>query len=155
MNIMLLDDDRDCLLGLSEVIGPTGVSYDVFDDPEKAVESYKEKRYDLVISDMKMPKMNGIQVLKAIRACNEKARIILVSGYSELEMVMEALNQHAYAFFSKPVNVGQLLDAVEAVAAEIQLEQVRLQKQQDMEQEYRRLQEQMGQVNERMGTVAR
>lgn len=139
MNIMLLDDDRDCLQGLGEVIGPTGFEYEAFDDPEKAVEVYKQKPYDLVISDMKMPKMNGIQVLKAIRSYNEKARVILVSGYSELEMVMEALNHRAYAFFSKPVNVGQLLDAVEAAASEIEEEALRHQEQRKMEEEYRRM----------------
>ncbi len=154
MNIMLVDDDRDCLQGLTEVLAPTGFACVAFDDPEKAVQAYRQKPYDLVISDMKMPKMNGIQVLKAVRACNDKARVIIVSGYSEMEMLMEALNQRAYAFFTKPVNVGKLLDTIENVALEIEQEAARAAEQRYLEEDYQRLKQELLLVTERMGTAA-
>lgn len=120
MNIMLIDDDKDCILSLAGAVEPTGHSCEMFTKPERAVELYDGKRYDVVITDMRMPGMNGIEVLKAIRGHNHKARVIIITGYSDVEAVISAMNFGAYAFLGKPVNIGELIETIEKIGAEVE-----------------------------------
>jgi DNA-binding NtrC family response regulator len=153
MRILLIDDDVDCLQGLAEALAPGGYHVDVFHDAKRAVEQYRQKQYDLVITDMKMPQMTGIQVLKAIRAHCREARVIIISGFSEVETVVEALNCHAYAFLSKPVQVGELLEVIEDISLQVLKERKFLADRENLESEYRRLKEEVNRLCERMSTV--
>lgn len=119
MNILLLDDDIDCLISLAAVLKDAGRRCDEFTVPEKAVEAYRQKQHDVVITDMKMPGMNGIQVLKKIRLLNPAARVIIVTGFGDVETAFAALNNGAYAFFGKPVDINDLMDTLEKIEGEI------------------------------------
>ncbi len=119
MNILLLDDEIDCLVSLAAVLKDAGSQCDEFTVPEKAVEAYRQKQYDVVITDMKMPGMNGIQVLKKIRSLNPAARVIIVTGFGDVETAIAAFNNGAYAFFGKPVDIDELMDTLEKIEGEI------------------------------------
>lgn len=119
MNILLLDDDSACLDGLVTALEPAGHRCDSFTIPEKAVEAYQENQYDVVITDMKMPGMNGIQVLKKIRSLNAAAKVIIVTGYGDAETAIAAVNNKAYAFFGKPIDLSELMETLEKIEREI------------------------------------
>ena len=123
MNMMLIDDDQDCILGLAGVLEPTGHSCEMFTVPEQAVQLYDGQHYDIVITDMKMPGMNGIEVLRLIRERNPAAKVIIITGYGDAEGAMSAVKFGAYAFFCKPINVAELIEMIEKIDGELNLEQ--------------------------------
>jgi DNA-binding NtrC family response regulator len=104
MKILLIDDDRDNLSLLGGLLSIKGFSLKVFDSPEKALEAYKSEGFDVVITDMQMPKINGLGVLKAVRTFNPRACVIILSGTADGNQVEEAMNNGAYGFYRKPLH---------------------------------------------------
>ncbi len=119
MYILLVDDDADCLDGLVTVLEPTGHQCDTFTVPEDALEAYQQKQYDVVITDMKMPGLSGIEILKKVRSINTEARVIIATGYGDVETAIAALNNGAYAFFGKPIDLNDLMDTLEKIEGEL------------------------------------
>lgn len=118
MNIMLIDDDETCLSSLAFVIAPLGHDCETFINPIAAVQAYQEKPYDVVITDLKMPGMNGMQVLQAIRAHNPEAKVIICTGYGDAEKAVTARKHGVYAYFEKPLKITGLFAALELIAGE-------------------------------------
>jgi len=119
MRLLIIDDEKPILDILKKVLTPGGHSCKLHDNPVKAVESFKKHTYDVVMTDINMPKMNGIEVLKAIRASDKKARVIIFTGYGDLETAIAAINNGAYAFFSKPINFKELMDTLKKIESEL------------------------------------
>ncbi len=119
MNILLVDDDIDCLDDLVTILIPAGHQYEMFTVPEKALESYQQKQYDMVITDMKMPRLSGIDVLKKVLSKNPKAVVVMVTGFAETETAIAAVNYRAYAFLEKPVEKERLLKILGKVENEL------------------------------------
>ena len=118
MKIMLIDDEFECMSSLAGAIEPAGYSCEIFTQPEKAVAAYPLKHYDLVISDMRMPVMNGIQVLVAIRKMNSDARVIMLTSQSDTETTIAATHYGAHAFLLKPVDISRVIEIVEKIMQE-------------------------------------
>lgn len=119
IDIMLIDDDEDCILGLAEAIEPMGHSCELFTVPEKAIESFRHKPTDVVITDLRMPGMSGIEVLKKIKNLSPETQVILVTGYGDDELAAAAANNGAFAFFSKPIDVFQIIEMLEKISANV------------------------------------
>ncbi|NLI12467.1 MAG: response regulator [Peptococcaceae bacterium] len=119
MNILLIDDDADCLDGLATVLEPAGHQCDLFTVPEQALEAYQQKQFDVVVTDMKMPGLSGIDVLKRVRTINTEARVIIATGYGDVETAIAALNYGAYAFFGKPIDFNDLMETLEKIECEL------------------------------------
>ncbi len=139
MKILLLDDDIDCLDSLATLLKDAGRQCDEFTVPLKAVEAYRQKQYDVVITDMKMPGMNGIQVLKKVRSINPTARVIIVTGFGDVETAIAAVNNGAYAFFGKPIDIGDLMDTLDKIEYEINEQKKAKMDHADLAMEYLRL----------------
>ncbi len=119
MNILLIDDDADCLDGLATVLEPAGHQCCLFTVPEQALAVYQHKQFDVVITDMKMPGLSGIDVLKRARAMNPEAKVIIATGYGDVETAIAALNHGAYAFFGKPIDFNDLMETLEKIECEL------------------------------------
>lgn len=119
MRLLLIDDDADCLDGLTTVLEPAGYACSAFTAPEEVVEDFRQKQYDVVITDMKMPGMNGIQVLKTILSLSPNTRVIIVTGFGDAETAVAAVNNRAYAFFGKPIDISDLINTLERIEGEI------------------------------------
>ena len=131
MRVLLLDDDTACLESLITALKPAGYQCDAFSDPVEAMRAYRKHEYDVVITDLKLPGMNGIQVLKLVRSWKRKTEVILITGYGDTESAIEAVNLHAYAYLVKPLNLGELVRILDTIAEqhrkqdELQSEQMR------------------------------
>lgn len=120
MNILLIDDDADCLECLSTALEPAGHRCDKFTVPEEAVEACYQKQYDAVITDMRMPGLNGIQVLKMVHTFDRQAKvIIIITAYGDSETAAAALNSGVYAFFGKPTDFEVLVETLEKIEHEL------------------------------------
>ena len=139
MRIMMIDDERDCMESLAAALEPAGHQSDLFTSPAEAVTSYVPGKYDVVITDMRMPRMTGIQVLRVIRQLDSQARVIIMTGYGDVETAIAAVNNGAYAFFSKPVDIGELLEVLDKVGKEAEQKRLTQAEQAKMAEEYQRL----------------
>ena len=114
--ILLVDDAAFMRMMLKDILVKNG--YEVLGEAEnglKAVEKYKELNPDLVIMDITMPEMDGIQALKKIRENDPSALVIMCSAMGQQAMVIEAIQSGAKDFIVKPFQADRVLEAVKKV----------------------------------------
>lgn len=115
-NILLVDDAAFMRMMLKDILTKNG--YNVVGEAEngaQAVEKYKELKPNLVMLDITMPEMDGIQAAKAIKAEDGNATIIMCSAMGQQAMVIEAIQAGAKDFIVKPFNADRVLEAVQKV----------------------------------------
>ena len=102
MNIMLVDDDRECLDSLSSALHLEGFQVQDFDTPAQALSEYNPSFIDVVITDYYLPGMTGIELLKEIQRRKTDAPVIIISGAPKTSTIERiSLKAGARAFFSK------------------------------------------------------
>ena len=114
--IMICDDAAFMRVMIKDILTKNG--YDVAGEAEnglKAVEKYNETKPDLVMMDITMPEMDGIEALKKIKALDPGAKIIMCSAMGQQAMVIEAIQAGAKDFIVKPFQAERVLEAVKKV----------------------------------------
>ena len=100
--ILIVDDDESILKALRRLLSLTPCTVgevtcklvvDIFSSPEAALEKARHTAYDLVLSDYRMPGMNGVQLLKALREIQPDAARLILSGYADLNGLIDAINE--------------------------------------------------------------
>lgn len=109
MRVLLIDDEKELVTTLSERLDLRDVSNDWATSGEQGLECVRERNYDWVVVDLKMPGLGGLDAIKAIKKEQPLARIILLTGHSSGEEVSEALRLGADKFLVKPVDIDVLL----------------------------------------------
>jgi hypothetical protein len=115
-NIMIVDDAAFMRMMIKDILSKNG--YNVVGEAEngkKAIYTYSECKPDLVLMDITMPEMDGIQALKGIRANDPNATIIMCSAMGQQAMVIEAIQSGAKDFIVKPFQAERVLEAVKKV----------------------------------------
>lgn len=115
MKILLVDDDAGSLRGMQLALIMLKHICDAYSDPCQAVKNYSNHTYDLVITDIYMPTINGFTLAKTIRCVNPKAKIIFISGQSSEMMDRETCNDAERLFLRKPIDfylLKQMLDHI-------------------------------------------
>ena len=115
-NILIVDDAAFMRMMIKDILTKNG--YNVAGEAEngaKAVEKYKELTPDLVLMDITMPEMDGIQALKAIKAADASAKVIMCSAMGQQAMVIESIQAGAKDFIVKPFQQDRVLEAVKKV----------------------------------------
>ncbi len=108
-NILIVDDEKAIRKTLGEILSYEGYKMDEAGDGEEALKRFKEKSYDVVLCDIKMPKMDGIEFLERAREINPDVPIIMISGHGTIETAVEAVKKGAYDYISKPPDLNRLL----------------------------------------------
>ena len=115
-NILICDDAAFMRMMIKDILTRNG--YNVVGEAEngaKAVEKYNELKPDLVLMDITMPEMDGIQALKAIKAADSSAMVIMCSAMGQQAMVIESIQSGAKDFIVKPFQQDRVLEAVRKV----------------------------------------
>jgi DNA-binding NtrC family response regulator len=113
---MLVDDDCDSLAQLSDLLQSLGHSSDQFVISYEALASYKVTNYDAVITDLVMPYMDGIEMLKKIRKQRPKAKVVVITALTISTIMAEIINYGAYAILPKPINLERFIETIEAIS---------------------------------------
>ncbi len=108
-NILIVDDEKAIRKTLGEILSYEGYKLEEASDGEEALKRFKEKSYDVVLCDIKMPKMDGIEFLERAREANPDIPIIMISGHGTIETAVEAVKKGAYDYISKPPDLNRLL----------------------------------------------
>ena len=107
--ILIIDDERPIRNTLREILEYEKFAVDEAEDGQLGLEKIKAGKYDLIMCDIKMPKMDGIEVLEAAVNQGIDAPIVMISGHGTIETAVEALKKGAYDFISKPLDLNRLL----------------------------------------------
>jgi signal transduction histidine kinase/DNA-binding response OmpR family regulator/putative methionine-R-sulfoxide reductase with GAF domain len=106
--ILVVDDELKMCKSLKTLLSQEGYQVKSMQDGRKAIQTLKQKDFDLVITDIKMPGCGGIDILKAAKEKDKDALVILMTGFGSLESAVSAINQGAYDYLLKPVDFSEL-----------------------------------------------
>ena len=113
MRVLLIDDEKELVATLSERFELRGIESDWATSAEKGLALLKEKQYDWVLVDLKMPGFGGFEAIKAVKRESPESRILLLTGHSAPQDLNHALDLGADLFMVKPVEIEDLLDIMQ------------------------------------------
>ena len=110
--VMVIDDDQQVLQSVSIMLKSHGFSVFSYTEGVKAMAEFLSVKPDAVVSDIRMPGMNGIQLMEQVRAIGEETPVILISGNAELDAAISAIRLKVFDLLLKPFNSSLLVDAL-------------------------------------------
>ncbi len=108
INLLVVDDERGLCAGLQEALRREGYVVDAAHDAATALRLVSERLYNLVLTDIKMPDMSGLQLLREARRKARDTQFILMTAYGTVESAVEAMKEGAYDYLSKPIDLHRL-----------------------------------------------
>ena len=109
--LLIIDDERGIRNTLREILADEGYEVEVAENGKQGLEMAQAKAYDLIFSDIKMPEMDGMEVLAALKNADEPADcpIVMITGHGDVETAVQALKAGAYDFLVKPLDLNRIL----------------------------------------------
>lgn len=119
IRIIVIDDESIVGKRLKPALEKNGAQVITFEDPEKALASFDEDPTDIVVTDIRMDKIDGIEILDRVLAKESRTKVILITGYATVEIAREALSKGAFDFIAKPFKPNDLRVIIERAAKEL------------------------------------
>ncbi|MCW4054331.1 MAG: response regulator [Candidatus Bathyarchaeota archaeon] len=111
--ILVIDDDKSILNMFTRILQKNGYEVDLAETGKEAIEKAETKRYDLALVDVRLPDMDGIELLSRMQKTMRDAVKIMITGFPSLENGVKALDEGASAYLVKPVKPEELLILIE------------------------------------------
>ena len=121
INILIVDDEKAVADVLKDFISDEGRSIDVCHDGLEGIDHIQNNLYDLIIVDLMMPKVGGLDVLKYAKKANPDVLVIIITGYASLETAIMAVKEGAYDYIRKPCKLEEIRIAVNNATDKIKL----------------------------------
>lgn len=115
LNICIVEDEEILRVSLKDDLLDAGYSVTDFEDPVKALVHFKKKSCDIVISDIRLPEMNGIELLSKIKALNPNCYVIMMTAFGSVETAVEAMKKGAFDYITKPFDKDELLLIIDKI----------------------------------------
>jgi two-component system nitrogen regulation response regulator NtrX len=112
MKILIIDDEKAICNTLKEILLYEKYEVEIANDGVEGVKKAKENQFDLVLCDIKMPKMDGIEVLGKLQEYNPELPVVMISGHGTIDTAVDALKKGAYDYIAKPPDLNRLLVTV-------------------------------------------
>lgn len=113
--ILVVDDETNMRTTLADILGDEGYEIDTAVDGLSAVEMCDKDDYDVVLLDVRMPGIDGVETFRRIRRHNESVRVVMMSAYSMDDLKRSALEEGAIAFLSKPLDIDNVISLIQDV----------------------------------------
>ena len=121
MKILVVDDERAIRNSLKEILGDVGYDVDIAEDGATAVGMAEKERYDVIFCDIKMPNMEGTEVLEKLRADGVDAAIVMISGHGDIDTAVECIKKGAFDFIQKPLDLNRILITIKNATERTQI----------------------------------
>ncbi len=115
--ILIVDDEKNMRGTLAEILRDEGYVVHTAESGEAAVQICRSQAFQVILMDVRMPGINGVEAFRMIRGDGEKARVIFMSAYSVEELKTAALDEGAVAFLPKPLNLDSVVSLIEEQVA--------------------------------------
>lgn len=110
--ILVIDDERSIRNTLKEILEYESFEVDLAEDGVQGLELVEKKEYDVILCDIKMPKMDGIEVLNKIIEKEIDVPVVMISGHGNIETAVEALKHGAFDYIEKPLDLNRILTSI-------------------------------------------
>ena len=115
VRVLVVDDDRAICDYMETFLTKDGFEVKTMNDPSEAAEEVKQGGYHLVVLDLMMPKMDGVEVLKRIRKVDSDVAVVIFTGYPSLETAVQSMKLDAVDYLKKPFNPEEFREVVDRV----------------------------------------
>ncbi|MCU0586495.1 MAG: response regulator [Desulfobacterales bacterium] len=126
VDILFVDDDRAILDIVHEYLVESGYRVEVVDNGLTALERIKEKAYPIVFTDIKMPDIDGLELLAAIKQLRPETEVIIVTGHGSMESAIRAMKTGSYDYLQKPFKLNVLKILIDRIVDEKRLQQEKI-----------------------------
>jgi len=116
LDVMLLDDEPIVGKRLKPALAKIGCEVEVFQDPKAALDRINEKEFDIVVTDIRMDEIDGLQVLEEVVKKSERTKVIMITGYAMMAVAREAMEKGAFDFIAKPFKPDDLRKVIARAA---------------------------------------
>ena len=119
LRIMGIDDENIVGKRLKPALEKNDDIVETFTDARKALERFSEQQFDIVVSDIRMDDIDGLEVLEQVLVRSDKTKVIIITGYATVEVAQEALVKGAFDFIAKPFKPNDLRTIIDKAAKEL------------------------------------
>ncbi len=113
-SILVVDDDIGTCQTLLDILQAKGYQVDTARDGFQAISKVKERPFDVILLDIKMPGMNGVETYKEIKKIYFGIKVIMITAYAVEDLIREAYQEGAYEVIRKPLEVDSLIESIQA-----------------------------------------
>jgi DNA-binding NtrC family response regulator len=110
--ILVVDDEKIVCDMARIILQNEGYEVDTFTDSQLALDAIQERRYDLVVTDLKMENVSGMDILREVNNLYPDTKVIMLTAYATLDATIEAIRERIFDFFPKPVKIEELKKSV-------------------------------------------
>jgi len=110
--LLILDDEPLVGQRLKPALTKEGYRVEIYTDPKEAVARLGEKNFDIVVTDIRMEELDGLQVLETVLKKSPATKVIMITGFATLEMAHESLDKGAFDFIAKPFRIGKMRETI-------------------------------------------
>jgi len=122
MRIIVIDDEKIKRTTMTDVLNKAGYNVESFETPIAALAHFEKFGSDIVITDIRMPGLDGFEVLRKVKSISPNTAVVMITGYGTIESAVEAMKLGAYDYLTKPFSSDQLLLVISKVRRFIELE---------------------------------
>jgi len=112
-HILVMEDDMSVARGLETVLSEQGYKVDLADTGELAMKAFKERRFDLLVADLRLPDINGMEVIKKVKEEEPETEVVVITGYGTTATAVDAMKAGVRDFLPKPFTEEQIKVAVD------------------------------------------
>ena len=135
IKVLYVEDEKDVREQMLNIFDMIFTSVDTAADGMEALEMYKSKSYDLILTDINMPRMNGLELVQMIRKESQTQKIVILSAYNESNLLLETIKLGVDGYLTKPVNMQEMEQVLEKTVHSIHIEKLFSHYQQELEKE--------------------
>ena len=107
-NILIIDDDSGAQSTLSDILEDDGYAVTTFGTGQEALDYFKKSLCSVIILDIKLPDMSGMEVLEQIKLIDPESAVIMMTGHASIDTAVDAMKVGAYAYITKPIDINEL-----------------------------------------------
>jgi DNA-binding NtrC family response regulator len=122
LRLVVIDDEPIALKQLNRILSRRSYQVEVFEDPRQALKHIDRSPVDIVLTDLRMPQLSGLDVLKHVKARQPQTEVIVITGYASIEDAVSAVKQGAFHYIEKPISPDRLLSVIQRAADKISLQ---------------------------------
>jgi DNA-binding NtrC family response regulator len=112
VQVLILDDEPIVGKRLVPALAKLGCEVESYEDPKKALERIEAKTFDIVVTDIRMEEIDGIEILEKVKEKSDHTKVIMITGYATVEVAREALGKGAFDFIAKPFKPNDLREVI-------------------------------------------
>jgi ActR/RegA family two-component response regulator len=117
-HILVMEDDLSVAKGLEMVLSEEGYAVNLAGTGELAMEAFRQKRFDLLVADLRLPDIDGMEVIKQVKEAKPETEVIVITGYGTTATAVEAMKLGVHDFLPKPFTEDQIKSAIDEALKE-------------------------------------